>query len=186
MIAAAGDPRGGPLVVSIVAVDALHLERLRPFVEMELRRLAFSGAVSPAAALRQIFLALYGARRPLQERRRFFSFAAPLARRISLEVAPADEGIGSRDISVAELAEWFAWLDASDPTTAKIVDLHCFADLSLIETAITVGLPFAAVVRKLREAIASLNGRAARADDAILLRAQDRDWRRRNSTEPLS
>lgn len=79
MIAAAGDPRGGPLVVNIVAIDALHLERLRLFINMELRQFALSGAVSPAAALRQIFLTLYGARRPLQERRRFLSFAAPLA-----------------------------------------------------------------------------------------------------------
>lgn len=134
-----------------------QLERLAPFIQRELRKQAFLGAVSPPAALRQIFTALHGSGdRSSQKRRLFLSVAAPLVRRVAIELAPADERFGACEISVADFGAWLAQLDTFDSTTAKIIDLHCFAGASLKETAAMIGLPTLAVSGALRATLATL------------------------------
>lgn len=138
-----------------------QLERLAPVIQQELRRLALQGAVSPPAALRQISVALYGDRhRSLPERRLFLSVAAPLARRVAIEIAPAGERFEACEISVADLGKWLAWLDTIDPTTARIIDLYCFAGASLRDTAAVTGLTTQAVAGTLRAMLATLKSRA--------------------------
>lgn len=142
-------------------IERNQLERLSPFIEQELRKLALVGAVSPPAALRQIFIALYGDRhRSPPERRLFLSVTAALVRRVAIEIAPAGERFEACEISVAELGTWLARLHTIDPTTAKIIDLYCFAGASLKETTAVIGLPTQTVTGALRAALATLKSRA--------------------------
>lgn len=143
-------------------IERDQLERLSPFIEQELRKLALVGVVSPPAALRQIFIALYGNRHRSPERRLFLSVTAPLVRRVAIEIAPAGERFDACEISVAELGTWLARLDTIDPTTARIIDLYCFAGASLTETAAVIGLPTQIVAGALRAAFAALKSRVNR------------------------
>lgn len=149
-------------------IERDQLERLSPFIEQELRKLALFGAVSPPAALRQIFIALYGNRhRSPQERRLFLSVTATSARRVAIESAPADERLEACEISAADLGTWLARLDTIDRTTARIIDLYCFAGASLKETAAITGLPTQIVTGALRAAFATLKSRANRAEAMV-------------------
>lgn len=140
-----------------------QLERLAPLIQQELRKLALRGAVSPPAALRQIFIALYGdPHRGSSDRRVFLSVTAPLVRRVAIDIAPAGERFEDCEISVAELGAWLARLDTIDSTTARIIDLYCFAGASLKETAAVMGLPTQTVTGALRAAFATLKSRESR------------------------
>lgn len=146
-------------------IERDQLERLSPFIEQELRKLALVGAVSPPAALRQIFIALYGDRhRSPQERRLFLSVTAASVRRVAIETAPAGDRFEACEMSVADLGTWLARPDTIDPTTAKIIDLYCFAGASVKETAAVIGLQTQTVTGALRSAFTTLKSRANRAE----------------------
>ena len=117
------------------SLDATHFARLSPFVRSELRRLTCTGALSAPAALHQVFIELFGAGRTRRDQVRFMLFAAPIARRIAIDLAGMADRIGDTDISVADLQEWLLWLDTFDPLCARMIDLHYFAGLSTRETA---------------------------------------------------
>lgn len=107
------------------SIEREQLEHLAPFIQQELRKLALLGVVSPPAALRQIFIALYGDRhRSPPERRLFLSVTAPLTRRVAIEIAPAGERFEPCGIGVADFGTWLAWPDKIDPSTARIIDLY--------------------------------------------------------------
>lgn len=97
------------------------------------------------------------------ERRLFLSVTARLVRQVAIEIAPAGERFEACEISVAELGTWLAQLDTIDPTTAKIIDLYCFAGASLKETAAVIGIPTQTVTGALRATLATLKSRANRA-----------------------
>ena len=64
---------------------------LSPYIRRELRRRSLAGMQSPARSLHEVFLGLYGEDYHPQERMHFLIFAAPLARRVVLDLA-APEG----------------------------------------------------------------------------------------------
>lgn len=160
-----------------------QLERLSPFIEQELRKLALVGAVSPPAALRQIFIALYGNRhRSPQERRLFLSVTAASARRVAIETAPAGERMEACEISVADFGTWLARLDSIDRTTTRVIDLYCFAGASLKETAAVTGLSIQVVTSALRAAFATLKSRANRVEAMVAEReSRPEEQRQRDS-----
>jgi DNA-directed RNA polymerase specialized sigma24 family protein len=143
------------------SLDAAQLARLSPFIRSELRKLALTGAVSAAAALRQVFIQLFGTECSRRDEVRFMLFAAPIARRIAIEIAGRSERIGDSDISTTDLQEWLTWLDTFDPMCARMIDLHYFAGLSTKETARALAMPPQAVIRDLRFAKAWLHTRLA-------------------------
>jgi DNA-directed RNA polymerase specialized sigma24 family protein len=143
------------------SLDASQLARLSPFIRSELRKLALTGAVSAAAALRQVFIQLCGTECSRRDEVRFMLFAAPIARRIAIEIAGRSERIGDSDISTTDLQEWLTWLDTFDPMCARMIDLHYFAGLSTKETARALAMPPQAVIRDLRFAKAWLHARLA-------------------------
>jgi Fe-S-cluster formation regulator IscX/YfhJ len=140
-------------------LDTKTFARLAPVVQKELRLLARAGAFSAAAALKHVFVQLYGIERSREEQRRFMFFAAPLARRIAVELANAEERIGPSDLRVSDLKEWLWWLDTFDPLCARMVDLRYFAGLTTRETAQTLRMSPEGVVHELRFAKAWLQAR---------------------------
>lgn len=142
--------------LAAVPVDARSFVRLSPFIRSELRRLAVAGALSASVALRHVFTHLFGSERSHDDQLRFMLFAAPIARRIAIELADSGDLIGDTDIKVSDVKEWLGWLDAFDPVCARMIDLHYFAGLTTRETAFVLKMSPRAVVRDLRFAKAWL------------------------------
>lgn len=138
---------------------ATPFANLSPYVRRELRRLSLAGMQSPAMSLRQVFLTLYGEGHHPQELTQFLVFAAPLARRVALELASSDDRIGKTDLSVAELEQWLWWLETFDPLSARLVDLHYFAGLTPKQLAAVFGMSPRLVLQDLRFARAWLRAR---------------------------
>jgi RNA polymerase sigma factor (sigma-70 family) len=141
------------------SLDATQFARLSPYIRNELRRLAQTGAVSAAAALRQVFIELFGTGCSRRDQMRFMLFAAPIARRIAIDLAGRAERIGDTDISASDLQEWLLWLETFDPLCARMIDLHYFAGLSTKETAQALEMSPQAVIRDLRFAKAWLQSK---------------------------
>lgn len=137
-------------------LDTPALVRLAPVIRSELLRLATSGAMSAEASLRHVFNQLFGSERSRQDEIRFMVYAAPLARRIAIELANASDRVADSEVSVQDLREWLGWLDMYDPLCARMIDLHYFAKLTTKETALALNLPTQAVIRDLRFAKAWL------------------------------
>lgn len=140
-------------------LDTTALVRLAPVIRTELRQLALAGSMSAAASLRHVFTQLFGENRSRQDQIRFMIYAAPLARRIAIDLANSGDRIGESDIRVSDLREWLGWLDMFDPLCARMIDLHYFAGLSTKETAQALKMPTQAVIRDLRFAKAWLQAK---------------------------
>jgi len=138
------------------ALDAKQFARLAPAIRTELLKRIRAGVLTVGDSLQQVFVELFGADRTHRERILFLLFAAPLARKIAIELANAGDRIGATHISVADLKLWLRWLDTMDPLCARMIDLHYFAGLSFKETAAALGLPPQSVIRHLRFAKAWL------------------------------
>lgn len=143
-------------MTAIPPLDTTALVRLAPVIRNELKRLALSGSVSASTSLNHVFKQLFGADRPRQDQIRFMVYAAPLARRIAVDLANSDDRIGNSEIRVSDLREWLGWLDMFDPLCARMIDLHYFARLTTKETALALNMPTQAVIRDLRFAKAWL------------------------------
>lgn len=137
-------------------LDSQRFAELAPVIRSELRKRVRAGSLAVGDCLRQVFIEMFGQGRTHREHIRFLLFAAPLARKIAIELANAGDRIGDTHISVADLKLWLWWLDATDPLCARMIDLHYFAGLSFKETAAALALPPHAVVRELRFAKAWL------------------------------
>lgn len=142
--------------MSRLTVDAVNWGKIRPKVVMELKRLVESGTMRAPAALRQVFVELFGADRSREDEVRFLMFAATIARKLTIGLANAGDRVGASDIRYSDLREWLGWLDMFDPLCARMIDLHYFAGLSTKETATVLDLPLQTVIRELRFAKAWL------------------------------
>jgi hypothetical protein len=142
--------------MSRTTVDAVNWGNIRPRVVAELKRLVTGGAMPAPAALRQVFVELFGAECSRKDEVRFLMFAAPIARKLTIGLANASDRVGDSDVRFSDLREWLGWLDMFDPLCARMIDLHYFAGLSTKETAAALDLPLQTVVRELRFAKAWL------------------------------
>lgn len=137
-------------------LDTKKFARLKPTVRDKLLKRVRAGALTVGDSLQQVFEEIFGPGRSRKEQIRFFLLAAPMARKIAIELANASDRIGATDISVSDLKMWLWWLDTMDPLCARMIDLHYFAGLSFKETAAALQLPPQAVIRELRFAKAWL------------------------------
>lgn len=142
-------------------LDSHRFAELAPVIRSELLKRVRAGSLAVGDCLRQVFVEMFGAGRSHREHIRFLLFAAPLARRIAINLANTGDRIGDTHISVADLKLWLWWLDSTDPLCARMIDLHYFAGLSFKETAAALALPPHAVIRELRFAKAWLMVRLA-------------------------
>lgn len=130
-------------------LDATTFARLVPRIRSQLARHVRRGRLSVAEALQQVFFETFGAQRSHEERVRFLLLAAPLARRLAIELAP--QGVAADpDLNLEQLKLWLWWLDTMDPRCARMIDLHYFAGLSIHDTALALDIPQAVVARDLR------------------------------------
>src|SRR5688572_7350812 len=116
--------------MSRTTVDAVNWGKLRPKVVVELKRRVESGSMPASAALRQVFVELFGAERSREDEVRFLMFAAPIARKLTIGLANASDRVGESEVSFSDLREWLGWLDMFDPLCARMIDLHYFAGMS--------------------------------------------------------
>jgi hypothetical protein len=130
-------------------LDQATLRKLRPVIAKELKRLAAAGPFSPQAALKQVFQQLLPGHGP-EDEVRYLMVAAPMARRLTIELANADDRIGNSDVRMQDVREWMTWFDLFDPLCAQMIDLHYFAGLSTRQTAAALKLTPLSVVRDLR------------------------------------
>lgn len=137
-------------------LDSKQFVHLAPAIRDELLKRVRVGMLSMGDSLHQVFVEIFGTDRTREERFLFLLYAAPLARRLAIEMANSSDRIGTTDISVADLKMWLNWLDTMDPLCARMIDLHYFAGLSFKETALVLDLPPQAVIRDLRFAKAWL------------------------------
>ncbi|MET0534187.1 MAG: ECF-type sigma factor [Steroidobacter sp.] len=137
-------------------LDSKKFVHLAPAIRSELLKRVRAGVLTVGESLHQVFVEIFGTERTRNERFLFLLFAAPMARRIAIEMANAGDRVGATEISVADLKMWLGWLDSMDPLCARMIDLHYFAGLSFKETAAILGLPPQAVIRDLRFAKAWL------------------------------
>lgn len=144
------------MITTTEPLDAKRFAHLAPAIRGELLKRVRAGSLTVGDSLQQVFLEMFGPDRPRKEQIRFLLFAAPLARKIAIELADAGDRIGATDISVADLRVWLWWLDTMDPLCSRMIDLHYFAGLSFKETAAALALPTHAVIRELRFARAWL------------------------------
>jgi DNA-directed RNA polymerase specialized sigma24 family protein len=137
-------------------LDSKKFARLGPTIRDEIIKRVRAGVLTVGETLHQVFVEIFGAERTREERFLFLLFAAPMARRIAIDLANNGDRIGNTHISVADLKMWLWWLDAMDPLCARMIDLHYFAGLSFKETAAVLDLSPHAVIRDLRFAKAWL------------------------------
>jgi hypothetical protein len=137
-------------------LDQTALREVAPLIRRELHAHFNSSPISPAEALKRVFAELFGMDRDREDFLRFLCFAAPLARRLAIRGAPTDTRLGLAEATVADLIEWFGWLDIFDPLCARMIDLHYIAGLTPKETAAVLKMPPQAVIRDLRFAKAWL------------------------------
>lgn len=150
------------------------LEKLMPIVTHELRRMAGhyfrserpSHTLQPTALVNELYLRLADRRKVRwQNRAQFFAFAGETMRRILVDHARAqkaskrgsgvanlslDEAVGVPDkqnVDLIALDDALETLAQLSPRQAKIIELRCFAGLSLEETASVLEISEATVSR---------------------------------------
>lgn len=147
-------PTGKEAVVDMTsALDPIALERLRPLIELELRRRLQGpypgGALRIASLLRQIFIHLCG-QRSRDEQRRFLCFAAPIAREVATGCAATGLMLDEATRSLLQFNQWFYRLQTFDPLCTRMVELYYFGGLNTRDTAAILGVSRQTVVRELR------------------------------------
>lgn len=130
-------------------LDQATLRKLRPVIAKELKRIAAAGSFSPQQALKQVFQQLLPGH-DREDEVRYLMVAAPMARRLTIELANAEERIGNSDVRMQDVREWMAWFDLFDPLGAQMIDLHYFGGLSTRRTAAALQLTPRAVIDDLR------------------------------------
>ena len=157
------------------------LEELTPLVYGELRRLAQfymngerdRGDLQATALVHEAFLRLVNLKLDWRDRQHFFAMAGRLMRRVLVELArrrDADKrGGGERPVTLAGLElsleapsdvlgldDALAALERLDPRKVKVVELRCFAGLTIDETAEVLEISHATVERDFKMAKAWL------------------------------
>lgn len=149
-------PGWSQVITTTEPLDAKRFAHLAPTVRSELLKRVRAGSLTVGDSLQQVFVEMFGAGRTRKELIRFLLFAAPMARRIAIDLANVGDRIAGTHVSVADLKLWLWWLDTTDPLCSRMIDLHYFAGLSFKETAAALALPPHAVIRELRFAKAWL------------------------------
>lgn len=147
------------MVSTVMTPEPLNSQKFvhfGPAIRSELMKRLRAGVLAVGESLHQVFVEIFGHGRTREERYMFLLYAAPMARRIAIEMANADDRVGNTHVSIADLKMWLGWLDTMDPLSARMIDLHYFAGLGFKETAAILALPPSAVVRDLRFAKAWL------------------------------
>ena len=144
-------------------LDVGELTRRESEIEQELHGIVsrrHSGESQPtAAALRDVFIKLFGDRHGSRDRVQFFLYVAPRMRRITIDLGRKGHASGTVNLSAGDLDQWLARLEGFDPECARMIDLRYFAGLSTRETAAALGLSPQVVIRDLRFAKAWLKAR---------------------------
>jgi len=144
-------------------LDQAEYSRQLPVIEAKLMAVAslrIGGHPQPiAAAVKEIFIELFGAHRSSRERAQFLLFIAPVMRRITIEAGRRGRATNTINLNTVELEQWLARLEGFDAECARMIDLRYFVGLSTRETAAALGLSPRAVIRDLRFAKAWLQAR---------------------------
>lgn len=164
------------------ALDALLpvvYEELRRLARRSMRGERADVTLQPTALVAEAYLRLVDMEVPWNDRVHFFAVAANLMRRILVSEARRRQaqkrGGVERPLSIDELArsgfeiaddggpsplmrldEALTRLEAFDARKARVVELRCFAGLTIEETALATGLSHATVERDLKTAKAWL------------------------------
>lgn len=125
-------------------------------IEFVLRQAAiYQSQMTPSLGLAGLAMSLYGYSISSDELQRFYLTAAPIARRVTLEVGSTDSARFRSDF-----AQRMEDLDRTDPTAARLVDLVYFTDFDLESASKLVGLPVARAHAKMRLAHRAIPARA--------------------------
>lgn len=171
--------RGGDREALDALLPMVYAE-LRRLARRSLRRQPGERTLQPTALVAEAYLRLVEADVPWHDRVHFFAVAASLMRNILVAAArrrhALKRGGAGRPLSLDQLADGgfeiadpdggpspivqldqaLTRLGAFDPRKAKVVELRCFAGLSIDDTAIALGLSHATVERDLKVAKAWL------------------------------
>lgn len=152
-------------------VVPLVYSHLRAIARRMMLRERAGHSLQPTALVHEAWLKLSAGREQhFQDRKHFFAIAASAMRQILIDYArsrstqrrkaemetdtetleqipnPADARLGREEIIA--LDEALARLDQRNPTLARIVELRCFCDFSVEETATALGLSSATIKRQ--------------------------------------
>ena len=167
--------------------DATALERLLPYVETELRRLASyhmrrekaGHTLQTTALVNELYLKLVDQKQAKwQNRAQFFAISAQLMRRIlvdharrhqaekrggsdqqRLSITSAQELVSQSAVDLLALNEALEELSNMDPQQGRIVELKFFGGLSIDETAEVLSISHSTVEREWKSARAWLRRR---------------------------
>jgi RNA polymerase sigma factor (TIGR02999 family) len=161
--------------------DEEALEVLTPVVYGELHRLAHhhmrgerqDHLLQTTALVHEAFLRLVGVESSWQGRQQFYAAAAGIMRRVLVDFArrrdaakrgagavqvTLSEGIlsGEPELGVLALDEALTRLAARDPRKVRVIELRCFAGMTIEETAEVLGVSHTTVEKDLKMARAWL------------------------------
>jgi len=141
----------------------VDLERKQATIELELRNVItqrVAGNIEPTAtAIKRLFIEIFGEKRSSRDRVQYLLFAAPIMRRLTIEIGREGHASGTINLNAIELDTWLERLRGFDPECAQMIDLRYFAGLSARETARALGVTPQVVIRDLRFAKAWLQAR---------------------------
>ena len=172
--------------------DAAALDRLIPLVASELRRIArrhmnreaVDHTLQPTALINEAYVRLLdGQRVQWRNRTHFFAVAARLMRHILVDHARAKRNLkrgGGRRVpltdalarplfentSILALDDALTALAKLDARRCRVVELRCFAGLSVHETAEALGVSPDTVMRDWKQALAWLRRECSRTSEA--------------------
>jgi RNA polymerase sigma factor (TIGR02999 family) len=170
--------RGGDRAALDLLMPLVYAE-LRKLASRSLRRQQGELTLQPTALVAEAYLELVGAEVAWNDRVHFFAVAASMMRNILVAAARRRQarkrGGAERPLSLDQLADSgfeiadpgalspilqldqaLTRLEAFDHRKAKVIELRCFAGLSIAETAIAMDLSHATVERDLKSAKAWL------------------------------
>lgn len=106
-----------------------------------------------AATVHAVFVRMFGVLHPFESRQLFFVFAAPIMRRLLLQLAQRSLDADANRVAADETAalnRLMTRMDVIAPHQTRAADLHYFCGLSVAETAMALGITLDAVTRDLR------------------------------------
>jgi RNA polymerase sigma factor (TIGR02999 family) len=158
---------------ALEALTAIVYEHLHRLAAAQMRDERAGHVLQTTALVHEAFLRLVGIEAPWQHRGHFYAMAAETMRRVLVDFArrrqAAKRGSGALRVTLDEadlttdpgiemlaLDEALVRLARRDPRKVKIVELRCFAGLTIEETAQALGVGRATVENELRLARAWL------------------------------
>jgi len=144
---------------------------LKWFIERELAKDVWIEK-APVDALEKLFRGLYGTGASRESRIAFLRIAAPIARAIAFRVATTDVSLYP-GMTVGGFRDRWALIEAIDPMAADLLELMCFANLSVEEAAGAMQIATSDAEARVAAAISmsarSTDGRRPESDASWLL-----------------